>query len=428
MTADITMDVASNQHSHRRRYRAPGSLNHFSLAPLTTRLPLHDMHPDDYDAHSNPMSAPPHTTSYLQGKSAPTTPRLLSRSPGGGGGRRSGGSRRASSRARGTSVPAGRMPKSKSTTQLVRDSDGAPSSRTGGAARRRNNNHKHSHSKDLSLYADYSDWLQRAGALISSEARDSKGQGWLVSRASSTSLAGGLPADPADSDDDDRAYWNHRDRQQRWHASSASAAAAASRRGSAAGLGLLGSPARSRLGSRSHSRVGGGRLTPGERRASAAMAAEDYFLSSSGAGRGDEQGSPAEEGEEGIHGPDFIYLNEKLEAIERDTSAEDEAHVRRLLRRGNGGLGGWIANMFGIRLFSLQDDDDDEDDESDSDSDEESRGDGRQTPDCRRSPSAVRLEGLTSAIDSRVPPPKSDEGGWYDDAAWLLSVAARVIF
>lgn len=33
-----------------------------------------------------------------------------------------------------------------------------------------------------------SQWLQRTGAAITSETRESKGQGWLVSRASSTSL------------------------------------------------------------------------------------------------------------------------------------------------------------------------------------------------------------------------------------------------
>jgi hypothetical protein len=33
---------------------------------------------------------------------------------------------------------------------------------------------------------------------------------------------------------------------------------------------------------------------------------------------------------------------------------------------------------------------------------------------------------MTTALDERVPPPKADEGGWHD-AAWLLTVASKVI-
>src|SRR5688572_11239217 len=96
------MDVAYNQHSHaaRRKNRSSTNLNHLSLAPLTSKLPLNEDNEPDLD----PV---PLTPSYLQGKSAPVTPRLLSRSPG-----------RSTSRAASTV----RLPKSKSATHLSRPS------------------------------------------------------------------------------------------------------------------------------------------------------------------------------------------------------------------------------------------------------------------------------------------------------------------
>src|SRR5277367_3138903 len=75
------MDVAYNQHSpHSRRHNLSNiNLNHLSLAPLTSRLPLTD--PDELpDPVSRPRSSHGRSISYLEGKSAPTTPGILSRS------------------------------------------------------------------------------------------------------------------------------------------------------------------------------------------------------------------------------------------------------------------------------------------------------------------------------------------------------------
>ncbi|KAG4216802.1 hypothetical protein PC116_g34717 [Phytophthora cactorum] len=33
---------------------------------------------------------------------------------------------------------------------------------------------------------------------------------------------------------------------------------------------------------------------------------------------------------------------------------------------------------------------------------------------------------MSNAQEERIPPPKSDEGGWRD-AAWLLTVASKVL-
>ncbi|KAJ2985323.1 hypothetical protein NUW58_g5596 [Xylaria curta] len=170
------MDVAYKQHaSHARRKNQPASNpDHLSLAPLTTKMPLADTE------HLLDSIAPPlsHNPSYLQGKSAPTTPRLL-QSP---------SQTRSNSPRRRASIPdtGGALAKSKSTTHLHagRGSHHA----VGGFSPLSRRRHGEDQRRD-------SDWMLRTGALISSETRESKGQAWLVSRASSTSLTGARDAD-----------------------------------------------------------------------------------------------------------------------------------------------------------------------------------------------------------------------------------------
>ena len=398
----ITMDVAYNQHSHanrRKKQRSSTNLNNLTLAPLTTRSPLGD---DDYDFDPtpNPYSAPHHTTSYLLPKSVPTTPSLLTHSP---------ARIRSSSRPRGggPSTPSDldpAFPKSKSTTHLAR----------------RNGSHqppRRTHKPAAEFQANYSDWLMRAGALISAEARESKGSSWLVSRASSISLAG------ASHDLYERDDFCLEEQERRWAARHA-AAVVASRRNSrgSASASTIASPG-------SYSRVGSQIMTPGEKRVRvlAEGEEEDYFGS----------GGAVEDGEEekALDGPDFVDLDEELEfpvdevEEELDTIAEDEAYVRRLLKKGDSGFAAWLASMFGVRLFSGF-----EDEEEGEDGEEgeipEMGPDGRLLQGNRRTLSTsnlMRIEGVTTALDSRVPPPQPDEGGWKD-AAWLLNVAARVIF
>lgn len=377
------MDLAYKQHANqaRRKNRSSTNLNHLSLAPLTSKMPLTD--PDDLpDFVASPLQYNP---SYLQGKSAPTTPRLLSHSPARAGSR----SRRSSLHATQADV----LPKSKSAVHLAGPAGGKHGGSSGSlspvSARRRRDEpglggqHRHD-----------SDWLLRVGALISSETRESKGQAWLVSRASSTSL-GGLR------DAEEEVFQRERAREKEL------ASRRESRRGSlaaAAAEGLLTSP-NSRLGSRSHSRVGSGSLllrTPLD------GPAEGYF--------GQEHGPT-----EYMPGPDFVSLDEKLEAIEVDTTQADEATVRRLVKRENAGTGSWVSNLIGWSLFSVEENDEESDtgdgDVSDAEGDEDQ---------LERSPSGRRLQDLSASSEPRFPPPKSDDGGWQD-AAWLLSVASRVL-
>ncbi|KAM7208472.1 Protein of unknown function (DUF3984) domain containing protein [Naviculisporaceae sp. PSN 640] len=417
------MDVAYNQHAARRKSRSSTNLNHLSLAPLTTKLPLETDDVDDI------ISGPiiPRSTSYLQGKSAPTTPRLLSRSPGG--------------TSRSNSRSGARLPKSKSATHLVatptisvRHSSyhhGHP--HHGSAARHsasvhtsptstRRKPHNHDDRKD-------SDWLLRAGALISTETRESKGQAWLVSRASSTSL-GGLH--DAETEAFERELARERELASR----------TGSRRGSvhegdglhhhSASLYSHHSPTHSRFPSRSQSRVGSRTqlATPSERRS---IDVGGYFPMTSPA--------PIDEdadNESLYAGPDFVNLDEKLEAAGLDGEDalddinEDEATVRRLVKRGNGGVGAWFGNLVGVQLFSVEEDEeeDDEEDEDDADETEEEGELSSASSVASRGTRRARFADITTTslvdLEEQMPPPKPDVGGWHD-AAWLLSVASKVL-
>ncbi|GAW15367.1 hypothetical protein ANO14919_047760 [Xylariales sp. No.14919] len=364
------MDVAYKQHaSHaRRKNRSTTNLNHLSLAPLTTKMPLTDSEylPD--------FIAPPlhHNPSYLQGKSAPTTPRLL-QSPSQ---TRSNSPRRRASIADAHSAVIA-LSKSKSTTQLHVQKGGRHAS--GGLSSLPRRRHDEDQRRD-------SDWMLRTGALISSETRESKGQAWLVSRASSTSLTG---ARDADEEIYERELAREKELANRRN----------SRRGSIAGFDEDMVPPVSRYSSRSHSRVGSrSRMrTPLER------GAQDGYFSQ-------------ELTEEDIPGPDFVGLDEKLEAVELDTSKADEATIRRLVVRRSSGVGAWMWSLFAV-----------EENDEDSDTADGEITDGETESQVPRSASTIDFEGFSSPPDSRVPPPKGEEGTSWQDAAWLLSVASKVL-
>ncbi|RWA08796.1 hypothetical protein EKO27_g6309 [Xylaria grammica] len=318
--------------------------------------------------------APPlhHNPSYLQGKSAPTTPRLL-QSPSQ---TRSNSPRRRASIADAHSAVIA-LSKSKSTTQLHVQKGGRHAS--GGLSSLPRRRHDEDQRRD-------SDWMLRTGALISSETRESKGQAWLVSRASSTSLTG---ARDADEEIYERELAREKELANRRN----------SRRGSIAGFDEDIVPPVSRYSSRSHSRVGSrSRMrTPLER------GAQDGYFSQ-------------ELTEEDIPGPDFVGLDEKLEAVELDTSKADEATIRRLVVRRSSGVGAWMWSLFAV-----------EENDEDSDTADGEITDGETESQVPRSASTIDFEGFSSPPESRVPPPKGEEGTSWQDAAWLLSVASKVL-
>ncbi|KAI3327908.1 hypothetical protein HD806DRAFT_519824 [Xylariaceae sp. AK1471] len=367
------MDVAYKQHaSHaRRKNRSATNLNHLSLAPLTNRMPL-------TDAEQLPeFIAPPlhHNPSYLQGKSAPTTPRLL-QSPSQ---TRSNSPHQRRSSIHNAHGAATALAKSKSTTHLQVHRGNRHG--IGGLSPLPRRRHDEDSRRD-------SDWMLRTGALLSSEARESKGQAWLASRASSTSLTGMRDAD-------EEAYERELAREKEL------ASRRNSRRGSAVGFeeDIVSPGSRSRYGSRSHSRVGSRShmRTPLER-----VAQDGYFSQ--------------ELTEENIPGPDFVGLDEKLEAIEVDTSQADEATIRRLVVRRSSGVGGWMWSLFAV-----------EENDEDSDTADGDLTDVETESQLPRSASTIDFEGFSSIPESQIPPPKGEESTGWQDAAWLLSVASKVL-
>lgn len=409
------MDAAYKQHSSaaRRKNRSSTNLNHLSLAPLTSKMPLTD--PDDL-----PDAIHHYNSSYLQGKSAPTTPRLLSRSAAH---TRSNSPRRAVSSASSSHPGTGdsvSLTKSKSASHLYQHPSksgkrGKSASGTvtpGGPMRRRKTGFVEDLADNGNRAIDRtdSDWLLRASALIGNETREFKGQSWLVSRASNTSLTGVR-------DTEEEMYERELAREREL------ASRQGSRRGSFTLPPLdedLVSPG-SRYGSRSHSRIGSRTAqaktplrtplrTPHHERHG--DSSSEYFNQNFAAGSTDEFGV----------GPDFVGLDEKLEAaMHRETEELDEETVRRLVKRDSGAKASWMGNLIGWSLFSVE-----ENEEESSEEEDDDLSDGESERVLGRSASGRSLDQGSLDKGTGIPPPKADEGGWQD-AAWLLSVASKVL-
>jgi len=252
-----------------------------------------------------------------------------------------------------------------------------------------------------------SDWLLRAGATISASTRESKGQAWLVSRASSTSLTG-------ERDEDEEALQKAlaREREQ--------TSRGASRRGSVTGdADDEFSPVTTRRslsfghGSRSISRYGS-RAT--SRRGSRSQPftpfggpeKEDYFDHKNF----DQQAIMTE--------PDFVN-GEDEENEEDDDDKNDEAVVRKLARASSLGVTGWLEKLLGWSLFPV----DEEGEETEGETVDEKTEDSEiSSKTSRKAVGGVE----DSTIRATIPPLKDDDAGTWQDAAWLLSVASKVIF
>ncbi len=255
-----------------------------------------------------------------------------------------------------------------------------------------------------------SDWLLRAGAAISSSTRESKGQAWLVSRASSTSLT----AQNADEDEElEQELAREREQASRRNSRRSSAAGTidaddefspvTTRRSLSFGPATGGSRSISRYGSRGNSRRGSRAqlFTPlggGER--------EGYF-------------DQRDFAQDFIAEPDFVDAEEEGE-VDEDEAKQDEAVVRKLAKSSSLGLGGWVERMLGWSLFAVDEDGEETEveimDEKGEDSELSSRTSRR------------TLDGTTDPPAGEVMPPlRDDEAGGWQDAAWLLSVATKVL-
>ncbi|KAF2740857.1 hypothetical protein EJ04DRAFT_507845 [Polyplosphaeria fusca] len=417
-----------------RSRRSYPNLPKLSLAPLSAQYPL--------DASQPPSPAEPHPTtphtSYIAQRSAPTTPGILSLS-------QSRSSSRTGRRCSRGHVDAyhdhghfpnpdaplrdiGDIPKAKSTSILHpppgvtfadqsthrkhRPKGTAPNSLRLPLAR-----HHTSEAND--------EWFHRAGLAIAGETRESKGQGWLVRRESSSSLVGQLDS-----------YEEHQSHGTR-HMALLSGEHIADIEYSAFSPRVSKAP--SRISSRIGSRVPSARNS---RRGSRVGSKSDLLMSAGprtpSARHSLEITDSMFEDDENIE-PDFVN---------DDESDGDEQEVARLAAERGFGLGNWMDRLIGWTLFSV-----DEDGEESSD-EEEAEDNGAQRPEnmtreelkLRREVEAKRrrLERETiiaaSAVKSQQPkdikpddsiegPDKAQdgEGGAWQDAAWLFSVASKVI-
>ncbi|KAE9986522.1 hypothetical protein EG328_005408 [Venturia inaequalis] len=368
--------------SSRRSRRSFPNLQHLSLAPLSSRFPIDD---DGYEQNAQEVSTP--TSSYIQGKSAPTTPSILSRSHS----RQRKGKKlfiQESPYAPNLDM-ANQMINSKSTSALLAHGQQHPSRRSTGT---------HSpvavrHAKNPSQPDD--EWLHRAGLAIASEMRQTKGQAWIVSRDSSTSLV-------------DQSAPEHSYTHDHLHAArpgphfgdfedgfvtpkfsrnpSRTPSAKTSRRGS-------------RVGSKMDF------MTPMDARTPAQWTADGYF----------DNLDTAE--------PDFVDME--------DEGADDEEEVSRLAKQKGSGLGGFVDRLVGFSLFNVDEDaETEEDDEPEETAEQVAKR--KQLEKKRRRAQLERAASSSAIATSRAetvqpPQPQGEEGGWQD-AAWLLSVASKVLY
>lgn len=402
------------QRSSSRSRRSNTNLSNLRLAPLSN-----DFTDISSLAGMNLPIPSPHT-SYIQGNSAPTTPGILGRASsrrqlGGGLSRRlsiyatdtphyaavdvtrDGTPRNALRPEPDTAM----MPKAKSEAALQDPRRPVPRIHTQWVHHQNNSNrhHRRSQTGGHLRVAAGDDWLTRAGLATSSLLRESKGQSWLVSRDSSTSLAD-QPSD-TEEDEDARARMSFSSHQ-RLHFADDEFSPETPR-------------VTSRWGSRFGSRAPSARNS---RRGSRSDLQKPQFFINQEDGYFDGVLTSLDVPIE----PDFVDVDEPFGDDE-----DAEAEVARLARQRSFGFGGLIDRLVGWSLFSVDEDREATEDEH-----------GNQRDELRRNTNGRERQAQLQIIrdnvkrrDELAPTPRpqpnaQDEGGWQD-AAWLLSVASRVL-
>ncbi|KAF2430688.1 hypothetical protein EJ08DRAFT_697166 [Tothia fuscella] len=381
------MDIST---SHRLRRSFP-NLQQLSLAPLSSRFPIDD---DGYDQEAQDEPSHISSYSYIQGKSAPTTPGIISRDsslP------RKSTSHSKSKHAAPESFFAPHIDTDLSITKA--QSSSALLNQGGHHVRRSTGTRSVAMlsppaSRTARQPQQNDEWLHRAGLVIASEMRESKGQSWLISRDSSTSLVD----TPRDSHsvlmsgellaNDEFSPISPRYSRNPSRAASRAVSRVNSRRGS-------------KVGSRIDFMTSMERQTPG------IYSQEGYF----------DEVTVAE--------PDFVDLE--------DEGAVDDEEISRLAREKGSGLGGLVDRVVGFSLFNV---DEDVENSSDEDHVEETVEEAEKRRQFQLKKRREHLEeaannsaNATTAHRSQemTSPAKGEDSGWQD-AAWLLSVASKVLY
>jgi len=406
----MDLSPTSSQSAINPSRRSFPNLQHLSLAPLSSRFPLDE---DNIDAEYEGYVR---QTSYIQSTTAPSTPSILTRSPS--------QQRRSKKKKAAYYIHEGYIPSSNDASAPItkaKSSSALLASQTTSHSRLPGLSPIASRNTSLSKAATQpqpnDEWMYRAGLAIAEESRLAKGQSWLASRERAAALAAAPPAANGRSSandepaalapsgsrarlalDDESALLDDADpATPRWPA-------AISRPASRHGAG-------SRVASRAQSRRGsrGSRLDVALPR----EAADGYF---EGAGVA-------------AAGPDFVELEER--EWESGDGEEDDEVVRRLASERAFGLGGVLDRLVGWTLFNVDEDREDSEREEAAESAEDAASRRERDATRRReqleraaSSSALSLQAQT-AVD-QADAADGEQGAWHD-AAWLLSVASKVI-
>ncbi|KAF2117573.1 hypothetical protein BDV96DRAFT_489428 [Lophiotrema nucula] len=412
--------------SSSRSRRSYPNLHNLSLAPLSSKY-AQDASPPGSPAE--PGATTPRT-SYIAHKSAPSTPGILSlsqsRSSSRNGRRRSKGNAYAyDGYFLNPDAPLrdlGDIPKAKSTNTMhpgVSFAD-QPSER----------HHKRKSTAPIPLRLplarhhtsdSHDEWFHRAGLAIAEETRESKGQSWLVRRESSTSLV-----QQTDEYEEHSSHTRHMALLSGEHLPDTEYTGF--------------SPRMSRVGSRLNSRMGSRVPSARNSRRGSRVGSKIDLMMSAGA-----KTPSARQSFELDESMFDIENNIEPDFVEGDGESDgDEEEVARLARERGFGLGSWMDRLIGWTLFSVDEDGEESSDE-DEEEDETPRPENmtREELQLRREVEAKRRKLEREAIiaasavskhqaakDKEAAeedkPPNDDNGGW-EDAAWLFSVASKVI-
>ena len=115
--------------------------------------------------------------------------------------------------------------------------------------------------------------------------------------------------------------------------------------------------------------------------------------------------------------PDFVGIED--DGIEDEVERkDDEAIVRILAKANNLGFSGWFEKMLGWSLFPV----DEDGEETGSEVMDEKENDSESS-----SKHSKKAFDMTHEAPPSMPPLRDDEVGGWQDAAWLLSVATKVL-
>ena len=244
------------------------------------------------------------------------------------------------------------------------------------------------------------DWFTRTGATANAILQESKGQSWLSSRPSAVTLT--QLQDSTDEEDEGyeemAAMSSHPSRRFILDGELSPTSTRASRWGSRYG---------SRTGSRRTSRRGSFSMTAGSRTPLANPGQEggvDYF------------------GEDGISQIEPNLLDE-----EEDGTSNDEATVASFAQNRSFGLGGLVDRVMNFNMFKVEEKEESTEDEVDHLSETEEQAKARMAAENRRKREEKEKLVSRPATGDAEGSDGQGEGGW-SDAAWLLSVASKAIF